>query len=421
MEIKFVNVEMLVPYIKNARNNEKAVDYVATSIQSYGFKNPILIDSNHEIIAGHTRLLAAKKLGLKQVPTILVDDLTPEQVRAFRIADNKTAEYADWNFELLAQELEELKLADYDLSLTGFDMSECEKLLDTLHEDTADDEDDFNVEEALSEHPITRKGDIWLLGKHRLICGDSTNQQDITTLMDGKKAQLIVTDPPYNVDYTGKTKDALKIENDKMDNHQFYDFLLAAYTRMFEVADDGASLYVFHADSEGLNFRKAFIEAGFKLAQCCIWAKQAMVMGRQDYHWMHEPVLYGWKPTSGHYWNSDRKQTTLWQFDRPFRNEYHPTMKPIPLISYPIKNSSKLGDIVFDPFGGSGSTLIACEETNRICYTSELDPKYVDVIVKRYIAHVGDNSSVYLIRDSKQYDYQEVVAESAKSEVSCAD
>ncbi|WP_068505379.1 DNA modification methylase [Paenibacillus kribbensis] len=417
MEIKFVNVEILIPYIKNARNNEKAVDYVATSIQSYGFKNPILIDSNNEIIAGHTRLLAAKKLGLKQVPTILVDDLTPEQVKAFRIADNKTAEYADWNFELLAQELEELKLADYDLSLTGFDMSECEKLLDILHEENVDDEDNFDLEEALPEHPITRKGDIWLLGKHRLICGDSTNPQDIATLMDGKKAQLIVTDPPYNVDYTGKTKDALKIENDKMDNDQFYDFLLAAYTQMFEVADDGASIYVFHADSEGLNFRKAFIEAGFKLAQCCIWAKQAMVMGRQDYHWMHEPVLYGWKPTSGHYWNSDRKQTTLWQFDRPFRNEYHPTMKPIPLISYPIKNSSKLGDIVFDPFGGSGSTLIACEETDRICYTSELDPKYVDVIVKRYIAHVGSGSDVYLIRDGVKMGYSEVVAESARSEI----
>ncbi|MGG1669515.1 DNA-methyltransferase, partial [Paenibacillus sp. NRS-1783] len=243
----------------------------------------------------------------------------------------------------------------------------------------------------------------------------------VSMLMDGKKAQLIVTDPPYNVDYTGKTKDALKIENDKMDDDQFYNFLLAAYTRMYEVADGGASIYVFHADSEGLNFRKAFIEAGFKLAQCCIWAKQAMVMGRQDYHWMHEPVLYGWKPTGGHYWNSDRKQTTLWQFDRPFRNEYHPTMKPIPLISYPIKNSSKLGDIVFDPFGGSGSTLIACEETDRICYTSELDPKYVDVIVNRYIAHVGSDSGVYLIRDGKRYSYHEVVAESARSEVSCAD
>ncbi len=317
----------------------------------------------------------------------------------------------------MAALLDELKEAEYNIELTGFDWSEAEKLLDTLHEDTADDEDNFNVEEALPEYPVTHKGDIWLLGKHRLMCGDSTNPKDIATLMDGKKAQLIVTDPPYNVDYTGKTKDALKIENDKMGNDQFYDFLLAAYTRMYEVADDGASIYVFHADSEGLNFRKAFIEAGFKLAQCCIWAKQVMVMGRQDYHWMQEPVLYGWKPTSGHYWNSDRKQTTLWQFDRPFRNEYHPTMKPIPLISYPIKNSSKLGDIVLDPFGGSGSTLIACEDTERICYTSELDPKFVDVIVKRYIAHVGSDSDVYLIREGKQYSYQEVAAESAKSEV----
>lgn len=410
MEIKFLQIELLNPYANNARDNEKAVDKVASSIQSYGFKNPILIDKNKEIIAGHTRLLAAKKLGIKEVPTILVDDLTPEQVKAFRIADNKTAEYAEWNFELLAQEMEELKLADYDLSLTGFDMSEAEKLLDELHKDDESEEDEFDVDEVLPDKPITRKGDVWLLGKHRLMCGDSTSEQDMVTLMDGKKARLIVTDPPYNVDYVGKTKDALKIENDKMDDDQFYEFLLAAYKRMYEVADDGASIYVFHADSEGLNFRKAFIEAGFKLSQCCIWSKQAMVMGRQDYHWQHEPVLYGWKPTSGHYWNADRKQTTLWQFDRPFRNEYHPTMKPIPLVSYPIKNSSKIGDIVLDSFGGSGSTLIACEETDRICYTMELDEKYADVIVNRFISHVGGDSDVYLIRNGQKDGYKEVVA-----------
>lgn len=421
MEIRWLDVNRLIPYANNARDNEKAIDKVASSIQNYGFKNPILIDSNHEIIAGHTRLLAAKKLGLNEVPTILVDDLTPEQVKAFRIADNKTAEYAEWNFELLAQEMQELKSADYDLSLTGFDWSEAEKLLDEFHTSDEPEEDDFDVGAALPDEPITRIGDVWILGKHRLICGDSTNEHDMATLMDGKKARLIVTDPPYNVDYTGKTKDALKIENDKMDNDQFYEFLLAAYKRMYEVADDGASIYVFHADSEGLNFRKAFIEAGFKLAQCCIWAKQVFVMGRQDYQWMHEPVLYGWKPTAGHYWNSDRKQTTLWQFDRPFRNEFHPTMKPVPLISYPIKNSSKIGDIVLDSFGGSGSTLIACEETDRVCYTMELDPKYADVIVSRYIAHVNNDNGVYLIRDGVKVPYQEIVAESARSEVSCAD
>ncbi|WP_010500100.1 DNA modification methylase [Paenibacillus elgii] len=421
MEIRWLDVNRLIPYANNARDNEKAIDKVASSIQNYGFKNPILIDSNHEIIAGHTRLLAAKKLGLNEVPTILVDDLTPEQVKAFRIADNKTAEYAEWNFELLAQEMQELKSADYDLSLTGFDWSEAEKLLDEFHTSDEPEEDDFDVGAALPDEPITRIGDVWILGKHRLICGDSTNEQDMATLMDGKKARLIVTDPPYNVDYTGKTKDALKIENDKMDNDQFYEFLLAAYKRMYEVADDGASIYVFHADTEGINFRQAFKDAGFKLSQCCIWAKQSMVLGHSQYHYRHEPIIYGWRQGAAHYWNADRKQTTLWQFDRPFRNEYHPTMKPVPLISYPIKNSSKIGDIVLDSFGGSGSTLIACEETGRICFTMELDPNYADVIVSRYMEHAGNDGGVYLIRDGTKVPYQEIVAESERSEVSCAD
>ncbi|MEC1788624.1 DNA modification methylase [Schinkia azotoformans] len=408
MQIEMMSVNELIPYAKNARHNEKAVDKVASSIKEFGFKNPIIVDEKNEIIAGHTRLLAAKKLGIAEVPTIKVDDLTPEQVKAFRIADNKTAEIAEWDFDLLAQELEELKLVDYNLELTGFDFSEAEQLLDSLKDENEQvEEADFEI--GVPENPITQKGDLWLLGKHRLMCGDSTDKATVETLMDGKKARLIVTDPPYNVDYTGKTKEALKIENDKMDNNQFYQFLLDSYTRMYEVADDGASIYVFHADSEGLNFRKALIDAGFKLAQCCIWAKQVMVMGRQDYHWMHEPVLYGWKPTAAHYWNSDRKQTTLWHFDRPFRNEHHPTMKPIPLIVYPIKNSSKIGDLVFDPFGGSGSTLIACQETDRICYTMELDEKYADVIVNRYIDYVGSNTDVYLIRNGEKIPYCELV------------
>lgn len=408
MQIEMMNINDLIPYAKNARHNEKAVDKVASSIKEFGFKNPIIVDEKNEIIAGHTRLLAAKKLGIPEVPTIKVDDLTPEQVKAFRIADNKTAEIAEWDFNLLAKELEELKLADYNLELTGFDFSEAEQLLDSLKDENEPvEEDDFEPE--VPENPITQKGDIWLIGKHRLMCGDSTDRKTVEKLMAGMKANLIVTDPPYNVDYTGKTKDALKIENDKMDNNQFYQFLLDSYTRMYEVADDGASIYVFHADSEGLNFRKALIDAGFKLAQCCIWAKQVMVMGRQDYHWQHEPVLYGWKPTAAHYWNSDRKQTTLWNFDRPFRNEHHPTMKPIPLIVYPIKNSSKIGDLVFDPFGGSGSTLIACQETDRICNTMELDEKYADVIVNRFIDYVGGNEDVYLIRNGEKIPYSELI------------
>lgn len=409
MQIEMQHVDELIPYAKNARHNDKAVDKVASSIQEFGFKNPIIVDEHNEIIAGHTRLLAAKKLGIKEVPTIKVDDLTPEQIKAFRIADNKTAEIAEWDYELLAQELEELKLADYNLELTGFDFSEAEELLDSLKDENDYAEaDDFEVE--IPENPISQKGDVWLLGKHRLVCGDSTKVEDVTVLMDGEKANLIVTDAPYNVAYQGKTADALTIQNDNMSNEQFYQFLFDSYTRMYEVAEDGAGIYMFHADSEGLNFRKAFIDSGFKLAQCCIWAKQAMVMGRQDYHWQHEPILYGWKPTGSHYWNSDRKQTTLWHFDRPFRNELHPTMKPIPLIIYPIKNSSKIGDLVLDPFGGSGSTLIACQETNRICYTMELDEKYADVIVNRYIDCVGGNTAVYLIRNGEKIPYSDLVS-----------
>ncbi|WP_207654970.1 DNA modification methylase [Haloimpatiens massiliensis] len=408
LKIEMLSVNQLVPYTKNARHNEKAVDKVASSIKEFGFKNPIIIDANNEIIAGHTRLMAAKKLGIDEIPTIKVDDLSPEQVKAFRIADNKTSEYAEWDFELLAKELEDLKNDGYSLDLTGFDFSEAEKLMDDFKEEVESDETEEETVPPPPDDPITKRGDIWLLGKHRLMCGDSTVKADVEKLMDGQKANLIVTDPPYNVDYTGKTKDALKIENDKMDNDSFYDFLFDAFTRLYEVAEDGAGVYIFHADSEGLNFRKAMIESGFKLAQCCIWAKQTMVMGRQDYHWQHEPVLYGWKPTGSHYWNTDRKQTTIWHFDRPFRNEYHPTMKPVDLICYPIKNSSKLGDLVLDTFGGSGSTLMACIETDRICYTMELEEKYADVVVNRYINKIGSSEDVYLIRDGKKFSYKEL-------------
>jgi DNA modification methylase len=408
-----LKIDQLVHAEYNPRKDLKAGDpefeKIKNSIDEFGYVEPIICNKDYTIVGGHQRCKVLKALGYEEVDCVIIDvDKTKE--KALNIALNKIT--GEWDVDALAGLLEELKMQDYNIELTGFDFSEAEKLFDELHkQDDEMDKDEFDVDQALPDNPITQKGDIWLLGKHRLVCGDSTNEQDMATLMDGKKARLIVTDPPYNVDYTGKTKDALKIENDKMDNEQFYEFLLAAYTRLYEAADDGASIYVFHADSEGLNFRKAHKESGFKLSQCCIWAKQAMVMGRQDYHWMHEPVLVGWKPTAGHYWNSDRKQTTLWQFDRPFRNEHHPTTKPVPLVSYPIKNSSKIGDIVLDSFGGSGSTLIACEDTDRICYTMELDEKYADVIVNRYIAHVGGDSGVWLVRDGVKVGYQEVGAE----------
>ena len=377
MNIINKDINDLIPYVNNPRKNDKAVDAVASSIKNFGFKVPIIIDAQNEIVAGHTRLKAAIKLNYKEVPCIVADDLTPAQIKAYRIADNKVSELAEWDMDLLKIELE--GLTDF----TGFDIN------DSIFNNEVV-EDDFEPE--IPENPIVQKGDIWILGSHKLMCGNSTNLDDVTKLMDDKKARLIVTDPPYNLDYVGKTKDALTIQNDKMNDEQFYEFLLAAYYRMYEVADDGASIYVFHADSEGLNFRKAHKESGFKLSQCCIWAKQTMVMGGQDYHWQHEPILVGWKPTAGHYWNSDRKQTTIWRFDRPFRSEYHPTMKPIALISYPIKNSSKIGDIVLDLFGGSGSTLIACEQIDRICYMMELDERYCDVIIKRWESLTGQKA-----------------------------
>lgn len=391
---------------KDLKSGDPEFEKIKKSIAEFGYVEPIIVNRDYTIIGGHQRHKVLKALGYEEVDCVIIDvDKTKE--KALNIALNKIT--GEWDTEALAGLLEELKMQDYNIELTGFDFSEAEKLFDELHKDDEQEEDEFDVDGALPENPITQKGDIWLLGKHRLVCGDSTSEQDMATLMDGKKARLIVTDPPYNVAYCGKTKDALTIQNDKMDDESFYKFLLAAYTRMYEVADDGAGIYVFHADSEGLNFRKAYKDAGFKLSQCCIWKKQTLVMSRQDYHWLHEAILYGWKPTAAHYWNSNRKQTTVWEFDRPFRSEHHPTSKPVPLISYPIKNSSKIGDIVLDSFGGSGSTLIACEETDRVCNTMELDEKYADVIVNRYITHVGGDSGVWLVRDNQRYSYQNVV------------
>lgn len=413
MEFKKIKIEQLIHADYNPRKDLKAGDNeyekIKRSIQEFGYVEPVIVnqhgfeDGKYLIVGGHQRTKVLKDLGYEEIDCVVVD-MDKQKEKALNIALNKIT--GEWDFDQLAVLMGELKLEDYDLELTGFDFSEAEQLLDSLKDDNEEPEED---EIEMPDNPITQKGDVWLLGKHRLMCGDSTDKETVEMLMDGKKANLIVTDPPYNVSYQGKTTDALTIQNDNMSDEQFYQFLLDSYTRMYEVADAGASIYVFHADSEGMNFRKAMIDAGFKLAQCCIWAKQAMVMGRQSYHWQHEPVLYGWKPTGAHYWNSDRKQTTLWHFDRPFRNEHHPTMKPVPLISYPIKNSSKMHDIVFDPFGGSGSTLIACQETDRVCYTMELDEKYADVIVNRYIAHTGADDSVYLLRNGEKIAYSELL------------
>jgi DNA modification methylase len=386
MKIENWPVERPVPYARNARKiSEAAIAKVATSLKEFGWRQPVVVDDEGVVIAGHTRLLAAQRLGLTKVPVHVAEGLTPEQVRAYRLMDNRSHEETEWDYELLGEELFDLKGLDLDLGLTGFDSSELAELL--AH--SVDGKGGEDVVPETPAEPVSRPGDLWQLGDHRVLCGDATQDESVMRLMDGQKADLVVTDPPYNIDYTGKTKDALKIQNDKKSDADFYGFLLNAYRCMFSAMNDGASIYVFHADTEGLNFRRAFVDAGLYLAACCVWAKQTMVFGRSDYQWQHEPVLYGWKPTAAHRWYSDRKQTTLWHFDRPSQSQEHPTMKPVALVSYPIVNSSKGGDVVLDPFGGSGTTLIACEKEGRLCRTSEIDPAYCDVIVRRWQTFTG--------------------------------
>ncbi len=376
-------IDKLQPYEKNARTHSaEQVDKIAASIIRFGFNNPILVDTNNGIVAGHGRLMAAKQLGLTELPIVILTHLSDADRRAYIMADNKLAELAGWDEGLLASELRDLRDEDFDLSVIGFSDEELKNLIDFEPEELPGSGDEVSEPPVV---PVSKTGDLWILGRHRLLCGDATKIDDAAKVMGTDLADLIVTDPPYNVNYEGKTSDSLKIENDAFESDEdFYQFLLDSFISYFTFAKAGAALYVFHADSEGLNFRRAYQESGFELKQCCIWAKNVLVMGRQDYHWQHEPILYGWKPGAAHNWYSDRKQTTLWNFNKPTRNGEHPTMKPIDLIEYPITNSSKKSDIVLDFFGGSGSTLIACEKTFRQCRTMELDPRYVDVIVKRW-------------------------------------
>lgn len=383
MNIVQKKIAEITPYEKNPRKNDEAVKYVTESIKEFGFKVPIVVDKNNVIVAGHTRYKAAKKLKLDEVPCIVADDLTDEQIQAFRLADNKVAEKAEWDFDLLAEEMEDLINCDFDMTLFGFELDEPE-------EETEVYEDDFEAE--LPEEPKSKLGDIYQLGNHRLMCGDSTILDDVEMLMEGVQADMLLTDPPYNVDYEGKTKDKLKIENDKMDNDNFRQFLVDAFSNADMVMKPGAVFYIWHADSEGYNFRGACNDAGWKVRQCLIWAKNVMVMGRQDYQWKHEPCLYGWKEGAGHLWASDRKQTTIIEFNKPTRNDLHPTMKPIPLFDYQIKNNTKGGDVVLDLFGGSGTTIMACEQNGRKAYTMEFDPRYVDVIIERWEHFTGEKA-----------------------------
>jgi DNA modification methylase len=434
LKIIYKHISEIKPYANNPRQNDAGVDAVAASIKEFGFKVPVIIDAGGEIIAGHTRIKAAEQLGLTKIPCVVADDLTEAQVKAFRIADNRVAELSTWDMDLLAVELQEIGEMDFDITLTGFGDVEIDDIMGNEPAEIIEDE----IPEP-PEEPTTKLGDLWQLGRHRLLCGDSTKPEDVQKLMDGELADMVFTDPPYNVDYTGGTNEALKIQNDNMDDSTFYNFLYDAFSCMLEVTKPGGGIYICHADSEGLNFRSAMVNAGWLLKQCIIWVKNSLVMGRQDYHWRHEPILYGWKPGAAHKWYGGRKQdtviedskfvtiteagdgfnihiddgvdtvvfkvpsyeieyaaddfgTTVWRVDRPSRNVEHPTMKPIELVARAIRNSSKKDNIVLDTFGGSGSTLIACEQLNRTCYMMEIDPVYCDVIIQRWENLTGEKA-----------------------------
>ena len=364
---------------KRFKTRRRRVSKNKKSITEFGYVAPVIVNSNMTVL---------KELGYTEVECVVVD-LDQEKEKALNIALNKIS--GDWDNDKLEELLAELKQTDIDMDITGFSFDEVDEILKDI---TGSKEDDFDLDQALDEieEPISKRGDVWILGKNRLMCGDSTQKEDVMHLMNSQEADMLLTDPPYNVDYEGKTSEALKIENDNMSETEFYNFLLDSFKNMFDSIKYGGSAYVFHADTEGLNFRNAFKSCGFKLAQCLVWVKNTFVMGRQDYQWRHEPILYGWKPGAGHYFVDNRKQSTVLEFDKPSRNAEHPTMKPVDLLVYLIKNSSKENDLILDLFGGSGSTLIAAEQTQRRCYTMELDPKYCDVIIKRWENLTGEKA-----------------------------
>ncbi|WP_462367646.1 site-specific DNA-methyltransferase [Ruminococcus callidus] len=408
-EFQLVDINKLVPYANNARtHNKEQILKLRSSLREFGFVNPVIIDREYNVLAGHGRIEAAKAENISEVPCVFADHLTEAQKKAYILADNRMALDAGWDEELLSVEMQELQELGFDLSMTGFDEKELTDLLGADADGEAK-EDDFDLSAALEKAAFVQRDDIWTVGRHKLMCGDATSAEDVSALMGDTKANLILTDPPYGVSF--KSASGLTIQNDSMKNEEFYTFLLSSFQRMAEHLEKGGSAYVFHADTEGLNFRKAFIDAGFHLAGCCIWVKDSLVLGRSDYQWQHEPVLYGFMQNGKHHWYSDRKQTTIWHFDKPKRNANHPTSKPLDLLGYPIGNSTQENGVVMDTFGGSGSTLMACEQMNRICYTMELDEKYASVILRRYVEDTGNADGVYVVRDGKQIAYSELVKE----------
>lgn len=407
MEIKELPLKELKPAAYNPRKKlkkgDKEYEKIKQSLLKFGYVDPIIVNKDMTVIGGHQRLTVLKDLDYETAKCVIVN-LPKEDEKALNIALNKIT--GQWDEALLADLLLDLQESDFNLDLTGFEPPEIDDILSNVH-DKELSEDEFDVEEELKKPTVSRHGDIWQLGKHRVICGDSTKAETYKQLLDDRKANLVVTDPPYNVDVE---ETAGKILNDNMSDGDFYQFLLSMFTQVENHMEDDASIYVFHADTEGLNFRKAFKDADFYLSGCCIWKKNSLVLGRSPYQWQHEPCLYGWKKKGKHQWFSDRKQTTIWEYDRPKSSKDHPTMKPIQLMAYPIQNSSMRGTVVLDPFLGSGSTLIAADQTGRVCYGIELDEKFVDVIVKRYIEVTGD-TEVTVQRNHEVLTYNQVLKE----------
>ena len=389
---------------KKLKPGDKEYEKIKNSIQEFGYVEPIIVNYDRTVIGGHQRLTVLRDLGYTEAQCVVLHIEDENKVKALNIALNKIT--GAWNEQLLADLLVDLQSVDFNMDLTGFEAPEIEQLFSKVHNKKIK-EDDFDVDAELQKPPVSKLGDLWLLGKHRVLCGDSTLPDTYTTLMEGVRANMVLTDPPYNVNVE---ESAGSIKNDNMPDEDFYKFLFAAFVNMEQSMASDASIYVFHADSKGLIFRRAFEDAGFYLSGCCIWKKNTLVLGRSPYQWQHEPCLFGWKKGGKHQWYSDRKQTTIWEYDRPRASKDHPTMKPIALMAYPIQNSTMSNCIVLDPFLGSGSTLLACEQTGRICYGVELDPKFVDVIVKRYLEAGGDPSEVLLHRDHAVYSYNEVTA-----------
>ena len=408
-EMNLVSVSKLVPYVNNARTHSpEQITKLRSSLREFGFINPVIISRDFGVLAGHGRVEAAKAEGIAEVPCAFADHLTEAQKKAYILADNRMAMDAGWDEELLRIEIESLQGSDFDVSLTGFDEKELADLF--ADPDDRDVKDDgFDLSAALEKAAFVERGDLWTVGRHRLMCGDATSAEDVAALMDGKKANLIVTDPPYNVAF--KSGSGLSIQNDSMKGDEFYTFLYNSFVQMAAHLEKDGAAYVFHADTEGLNFRKAFIDAAFHLAGVCIWVKNSLVLGRSDYQWQHEPVLYGFLKNGKHSWYSDRKQTTIWNYDKPKRTANHPTSKPLDLLAYPITNSSQENAIVLDTFGGSGSTMMACAQTNRICHMMELDEKYASVILRRAVEIGIAPEDIFVERNGEKIPYSDLVIE----------